>query len=150
MIKKVENIEEAIECNKLLTELINEEKEYNDNIKDDFIVSNYFENLYLDNDKVLFIDIEDEKIVGYIYVKINKLDDSNKNNLEAFIDGLYVIEGYRNRGIATNLINKVKEYCLDNKISVISLNVIYKNEIAKRLYEKLGFSYFSVNLKYNI
>lgn len=150
MIKKVETKEEALECNKLLTMLIREEKEYDSNTNDSFVVNNWFENLYFKDDYTLFIDIEDNKIVGYIYAKIRELDFTSVKNEEVLIDGLYVLEEYRNRKIATNLINKVKEWSISKKIDTISLNVMYKNEIAKKLYIKLGFECFSLTLKCKI
>ena len=150
MIKKVETKEEALECNKLLTMLIREEKEYDSNTNDSFAVNNWFENLYFKDDYTLFIDIEDNKIVGYIYAKIRELDFTSVKNEEVLIDGLYVLEEYRNRKIATNLINKVKEWSISKKIDTISLNVMYKNEIAKKLYIKLGFECFSLTLKCKI
>ena len=150
MIKKVETKEEALECNKLLTMLIHEEKEYDANTNDSFVVNNWFENLYFKDDYTLFIAIEDNKIVGYIYAKIRELDFTSVKNEEVLIDGLYVLEEYRNRRIATNLINKVKEWSISKKIDTISLNVMYKNEIAKKLYIKLGFECFSLMLKCKI
>ncbi len=150
MIKKVDTKEEALECNKLLTMLIQQEKEYDPNTNDDFVVSNWFQNLYFKDDYVLFIDIEDNKVVGYIYAKIRELDFTSTKNSEVLIDGLYVLEEYRNRRIATSLINKVKEWSIIKKIDTISLNVMYKNEMAKKLYTKLGFEYFSLTLKCKI
>lgn len=147
IIKKVETKEEAIECNKLLTMLIKQEKEYDPNTNENFEVSNWFENLYFKDDYVLYIAIIDEKIVGYVYAKIKELDFTSIKNEEVIIDGLYVLENYRNKKIATSLINKVKEWSKDKNIDTISLNVMYNNDVAKKLYTKLGFEGFSITLK---
>lgn len=145
IIREVETKEEAIECNKLLTKLIDEEKEYNDNIKDDLIITDWFQNLYLKEDKLLLIALDNKKVVAYIYIKI-KNDDTNKYK-EALLDGIYVLEEYRNNGIATLLINKAKSWCINNNIKYLSLNVSYQNEIARKLYQKNGFKEFYINLK---
>ena len=147
IIKKVETKEEAIECNKLLTMLIRQEKEYDPNTNENFEVSNWFENLYFKDDYVLYIAIIDKMVVGYIYAKIKELDFTSIKNEEVIIDGLYVLENYRNKGIATCLINKVKDWCINKKIDIISLNVMYNNDVARKLYAKLGFANFSLTLK---
>ena len=147
VIKKVETKEEALECNKLLTKLIREEKTYNSNTNQDFEVKDWFENIYDKDDRIIYIALENNLIVGYIYVKKNKLDDTYIEKEEAIFDGLYVLEEYRNKGIAGSLINKAKEWCINEKISAISLVVMYDNEIAKHLYTKLGFDYYAITLK---
>lgn len=147
IIKEVESIEEANYCDQLLNKLINEEKEYNDNIVDNFVVSNWFSNIYLKNNKCLYIALIDNKIVGYIYVKVLELDSSNKNNKEAYIDGLYVLEEYRNKNVASSLIKKAKEWCVNEDIENISLNVFINNMVARNLYYKEGFYDYSVSLK---
>lgn len=147
MIKKVETKEEAIACDNLLTHLIQEEKEYDPNTNPNFVVSNWYENLYFKDDYVLYIAIEDNKVVGYIYAKIRELDFTSTKDEEVLIDGLYVLKEYRNKKIATNLIDKVKEWSISKKIDTISLNVMYDNEIARKLYAKLGFEKFSLTLK---
>ena len=150
MIKKVETKEEALECNRLLTMLIQDEKRYDSNINDSFEVSDWFEHLYFKNDSALYIDIEDNKIVGYIYIKIKDLDITSIKTVEALIDGLYVLKEYRNRRIATNLIEHAKEWCISKNINAISLNVMYNNDIARKLYNKFGFENFSITLKCKI
>ena len=147
VIKEVETIEEATICDQLLTKLINEEKEYDDNIADNFVVNGWFTSIYPKDNKALYIAILDNKIVGYVYVKKMQLGDSNKEKEEAFIDGLYVIEEYRHKGIASSLINQAKEWCVNNNIKTIGLNVLCSNERAKSFYYKEGFKDNLVNLK---
>ena len=45
IIKKVDNIFEANVCDELLTCLIEDEKRYNPNLKDNYMVKDYFKNL---------------------------------------------------------------------------------------------------------
>ena len=54
IIKKVDNIEEAIECNKLLTKLVKSESKYDTNLKSDYAVTNYFENIYNNNNNITY------------------------------------------------------------------------------------------------
>ena len=78
------------------------------------------------------------------------MDFTSIKREEAIIDGLYVLEEYRNKKIATNLINEAKKWCKDKNIDTISLNVLANNEIARKLYYKLGFNDFSITLKTRI
>lgn len=146
IIKKVETIEEANTCDLLLTKLIQDEKKYNDNLKEEYIVKDYFKNIYNKDDRALFVAL-DKKVVGYIYVKIITSNDGPTKYREALIDGLYVEETYQSMGIGTSLINKAIEWCQDKDITYISLHVLDKNIDARRLYKKLGFETFYLDLR---
>ena len=54
MIKEVNSIEDANVCDKLLTELIRDERKYNDSLDEDIIVTNHFSEILKDK-KHLFI-----------------------------------------------------------------------------------------------
>ena len=146
IIKEVETKEELKKCDEFLNKLILDEKKYNDNINTDNKIEHYYEKVLNDNNK-LFIAVDNDNILGYIFMKIT---DPNKNAeiyKEAIIDALYVEEEYRNKGVATYLIEKTIEYSKNKDAKKISINVIYNNEIAKKLYYKLGFEDFSIKLK---
>jgi len=150
VIKKVSCKEEALECNRLLTMLIKYEKEFDPDTNENFVVTDWFENIYYKDDYAIYIALEDNKIVGYTYIKIRELDFTSIKREEAIIDGLYVLEEYRNKKIATNLINEAKKWCKDKNVDTISLNVLADNAIARKLYYKLGFNDFSITLKTRI
>ena len=143
IIKKVSSIEEAKECDKLLTLLIQDEKKYNENTKDDYIVDNWYSSFIDKDDSQLFIAANDNEIVGYIYVKIITTSDSSDISTEASISGIYVKENFRKQGIGTKLINEAKKWCINKGVSYLKLNVLEGNRIALNLYKKLGFNDFS-------
>lgn len=146
MIKKVNSVEEANYCDYLLSLLIQDEMKYNENIKDNYVVKNWYNNLYYKSNNALFISIDNKKIVGYIYVKITTSDNSPEKECEALIDGLYVTFEYRRRGIATSLINEAKRWCLEHGVKYLKLNVLSKNISAVMLYQKENFNEFSEKL----
>ena len=143
IIKKVSCIEEAKECDKLLTLLIQDEKKYNENTKDDYIVDNWYPNLIDKDNNQLFIAVYNNEIVGYAYVKIITSSDSPEIYTEASISGIYVKENFRKQGIGTKLINEAKKWCINKGVSYLKLNVLEGNRIALNLYKKLGFNDFS-------
>lgn len=143
IIKKVSSIEEAKECDKLLTMLIQDEKKYNENTKDDYIVDNWYSSFIDKDDSQLFIAVDDNEIVGYIYVKIITTSDSSDIYTEASISGIYVKDNFRKQGIGTKLINEAKKWCINKGVTYLKLNVLEGNIAALNLYKKLGFNDFS-------
>ena len=66
---------------------------------------------------------------------------------EALIDGLYVKNEYRRRGIASNLIAHAKKWVKDKNIENLYINVLEGNMEAMNLYYKNGFKNFEKKLK---
>lgn len=143
IIKKVSSIEEAKECDKLLTLLIEDEKKYNENTKDNYKVDNWYPNLIDKDDSQLFIAVDDNETVGYAYVRIITTSDSSDIYTEASISGIYVKEKFRKQGIGTKLINEAKKWCINKGVTYLKLNVLEGNSTALNLYKKLGFNDFS-------
>lgn len=144
MIRKVETLEEANKCDELLNKLILDEKKYDDTINENFVVNNYFSKMINNENNILLIDIIDDKIIAYVFAK--KIYDESID-IGYLIDGLYVEQEYRNRGIAKNLINEIIKICENNNASYIDINVIYNNALAKKLYKSLEFNELKLTLR---
>ena len=141
-IEKVVTIKDAKKCDELLTKLIQSEKKYNSNINEKYIVKDYFEKIYNEKNNVIYVAKIENEIVGYIYCKIDSIKNGPTIELEALIDGLYVDENYRKQGIATALMNSVKEWSKENEVKYLFLNVLEKNKNAMNLYYKNNFKNF--------
>ena len=143
MIKEVKNVEDANKCDELLTKLILDERKYNDLIDNNIVIKNHFNKMLDDEDVILLAYYLDKLIVGYILIrKINE-------NL-CLLDGLYVLEEYRNQKIASSLLNEAIDRCKKLNVKYIDINVMEKNELAKRIYKKLDFTEYEVKLRKNI
>lgn len=143
MIKEVKNVEDANKCDELLTKLILDERKYNDLIDNNIVIKNHFSKMLDDKDVILLAYYLDKLIVGYILIrKINE-------NL-CLLDGLYVLEEYRNQKIASSLLNEAIDRCKKLNVKYIDINVMEKNELAKRIYKKLDFAEYEVKLRKNI
>lgn len=149
-IEQVNNNSDAVKCNDFLEKLIQSEKQYNENIKPEFKVENWFENFYNEKNNAIFVAKEDEKIIGYIYIKITTSNDGPMINEEALIDGLYVDSGYRGKGVAKALISKAEEWAKRNDVQYVYINVLEENTTALNLYKKLDFNNFELKLKKKI
>lgn len=143
MIKEVNSVEDANTCDELLTKLILDERKYNDAIEENIVIKNHFNQMLDDKNVILLAYYLNDLIVGYILIrKINK--DI------CLLDGLYVLEEYRNNGIATNLLNEAIDRCKKLNVKYIDINVMEKNEIAKNIYRKMNFNNFEIKLRKNI
>lgn len=82
---------------------------------------------------VCFVCTDDE-ICGVIAFYAN-----NFENKTAFITSLLIDENHRGKGIATKLIYAAESYSTECGMKKISLEVNKKNDIAIKLYTKLGY-----------
>ena len=124
------------QCDILLTKLIQDEKQYDDTISDNFVVKNYFKNIVKLKDNILLGYKKDNKIVGYLYLK------PIENHY--LIDGLYVEKEYRNQSIATSLIKEAEKILKQKGIKYVDINVLNNNKLAKDIYESLEFKVFKI------
>lgn len=86
----------------------------------------------LRGDKVkVFVKIQNVKIVGFISLYIF-LDEAN-------LQQIAVLEDFRRKGIASELIEYSVEYLKQNKVKKFYLEVNETNFVAIKTYEKFGF-----------
>ncbi len=135
--------------NNFLTLLIRDEKQYDPGINENFTVTNMYENYIEDSNKLLIVAEENKKVVGYLYGTIKPKDDTYKYTI-AKLDALYIDSNYRNKKIATSLIENFKKWAIEKNAHKIEVNVLSNNIKAKRLYEKNNFKTVSETLNITI
>ncbi len=138
-------IKEAIkddikEINNLLTDLIQDERQYDENINKDYAVKNYYEQFFEKKDSCIIVaKNENNTILGYGFGFI--MDYGNVyDNKVAQLDAIYIKPEYRKKGIARQIIKYFTEWSKNNKVLYIELKVCNNNNKAIELYEKEGFS----------
>lgn len=139
-VKLVITNEDANKCDKLLNKLVLDERKYDNSISEDAKILNYFKYMIRQKYNFLLGYYIDNNIVGYAFIK--GIDKET-----ALLDGLYVEEEYRNKGIATELIKTAFETCKNNKIKFLDVNVMYQNKEVQSLYNKLGFVNLRIGLR---
>ena len=139
-VKLVITNEDANKCDKLLNKLVLDERKYDNSISEDAKILNYFKYMIRQKYNFLLGYYIDNNIVGYTFIK--GIDKET-----ALLDGLYVEEEYRNKGIATELIKTAFETCKNNKIKFLDVNVMYQNKEAQSFYNKLGFVNLRIGLR---
>ncbi len=146
MIVRVLDVERANICDDLLTKLIQDERKYNNFIDKHFVVKNYFQNVIKNENNILLCYEEDAMIKGYIFLK--SIEDNNRKGY--LIDGLYVIERDRNKGIATKLIESALNVIKDKNVYFVDINVMANNSVAINLYKSFGFNEFEITFRKDI
>ena len=109
----------------------------------------FLERDWTDNPEVL-IALEQNEVAGGVAINYSLMlpDNRNLTGKCAYIMNMYVEPEYRNKGIATQLMEKVLEICKEKGVGKISLHA---TDMGERVYSKLGFeksdSYYQVYLK---
>ena len=138
--------EEIDYANKLLNKLIIDEKQYDNNINEKYIVNNYYQNR--PNNSILLVATLNNEIVAFLFGYI--LDTSVYIEKKAILDALYVSKNHRKKGLANLLINNFKEWSLKQKITNLELTVCSENVNACSLYKKHGFEIEKYTMKLKI
>ncbi|MDY3800610.1 MAG: GNAT family N-acetyltransferase [Bacilli bacterium] len=142
-IKQVTNVVDADRCDELLTKLIQDERQYNDTIDENYIVTNHFNKMLDDENIIILAYYINEIIVGYILIR-------RMANNTCLLDGLYVEKEYRNKGIGNSLLKEAISRIKNMNVKYVDINVMYNNIIAKHIYEKLGFVGYEIKMRKSI
>lgn len=135
MIIKKPNNDEIKLIENLTPQAFDEATPSNVTLSDETIIKNS-KQLY-DNGAEYFVIVENSTVIGWVLLDEKK--DNFSNEKFGFIYELFVIPEYRNKGIATKLLNFSCKHYKDKNCSEIRLNV-YKGNNAENLYKKLDFS----------
>ena len=142
-IKQVTNVVDADRCDELLTKLIQDERQYNDTIDENYIVTNHFSKMLNDENIIILAYYINEIIVGYILIR-------RTSNNTCLLDGLYVEKEYRKKGIGNSLLKDAISRIKNMNVKYVDINVMYNNIIAKHIYEKLGFVGYEIKMRKSI
>ncbi len=131
--------EDIKEIDNLLTDLIQDERQYDENINKDYIAKNYYEQFFGKNDSCIIVaKNENNNILGYGFGFI--IDCGNVYDCKiSQLDALYIKPEFRKKGIARQIIQYFTEWSKKNKVLYIELKVCNSNSKAINLYEKEGF-----------
>ncbi len=143
------NYGDVLILNNFLTLLIRDERQYDLGIDEDFVVTNMYENYIEDNNRLLIVGEEENEVKGYLYGYLKESDATYKYKV-AKLDALYILDNWRNKGLAKALIAYFKDWCITKNVDIIEVNVCTQNKKAKNLYEQLNFKTINETLALNI
>ena len=110
---------------------------------------NYIHNRIINDESIIFICIVNEKIVAF--VQLYRTFDSLNLNKKIVLYDLYVLKNYRKLGIGRKLMNKSRDFAINNNFARIELSTSINNYNAQKLYESLDYNrdkeYYSYDLE---
>jgi len=109
-------------------------KNYENHVKED--VKKY---MSLDSRKaVIFVAEKDEKLIGYIYGRIQLKPKMILGRI-GIVEDWFVIKDYRGKGVGEMLWDRLIEWFKKKKCNRLELDVFPTNKHALNIYHKLGF-----------
>lgn len=118
-------------------------QDYESQIETDRLLGNQVFEKYtkelLELNKVFILEI-DNKVIGFCAVRVEHDDELiSKINEFVYLSDIYIDPEFRGQNLSGHLFNKAEEYARSINQRYIKLNVLYKNDIMKKVVEKLDF-----------
>jgi len=131
-------------------DLIKYERVFDPTIKPD--PTNYYDlkmMLTAPHIEVVVAELND-KIVASGYARIDKSKPFLKHQNHAYLGFMYVLPEYRGKGINRQIMDALKTWAASQNIKEFRLEVYYDNDAAIKAYEKIGFSRYSLEMRFNL
>jgi ribosomal protein S18 acetylase RimI-like enzyme len=101
-------------------------------------VEGVFERIFKKESSEIFVaEDENHTFLGYVLIgeNINMITGAS----HGFIYDIFVKEEYRGKGVGTTLLEKAESYCREKGYPRVGLMVSTDNQLALKLYTKMGF-----------
>src|SRR6186713_838017 len=131
-------------------DLIKTERPFDPTLKPDPI--NYYDlkSLLISPLAEVLVAEADNKVIASGYVRIDRSKPFLKHTTHAYLGFMYVLPEYRGRGINKKIIDALKDWAVSQNITEFSLEVYYDNISAIKAYEKIGFSRYILEMRFNL
>ena len=131
-------------------DLIKAERPFDPTLKPDPV--NYYDLKSLLTSPVAEVVVADtgNKIIASGYARIERSKPFIKHSTHAYLGFMYVLPEYRGRGINKQIINALKNWASSQNITEFRLEVYCDNISAIKAYEKIGFSRYILEMRYNL
>ncbi len=148
-IKKltIKDKEDITKVDNLFKKFLISESKYDVNYKIREDLKSFEKDLNNENN-ILIVCKNENDVVAFLFGYINQT--KNEISKVAHLAFIYVEENFRNKKIASNLIDEFLSELKSKDIKFANVNTFYNNESAKRLYEKFGFTVNYINYKKEI
>lgn len=90
------------------------------------------------------------KIIASGYARIDRSKSFLKHEHHAYLGFMYVLPEFRGQGLNKKIIDALKNWAATQDICEFRLEVYYENVSAIKAYEKIGFSRYSLEMRYNL
>lgn len=107
----------------------------------------YLQNDLTDRNRAVFFAVDKNKPVGIITGRIYNTLSIRARKKKGHISNLYVLPGHREKGTATKLTRELLKWFRKKKIRDIHLGVFSKNSPAQKLFARLGFKTYVIEME---
>jgi len=90
------------------------------------------------------------RIIASGYARIDKSKLFLKHDNHAYLGFMYVLPEFRGKGLNKRIMDHLKNWAALQNINEFRLEVYYNNIAAIKAYEKIGFSRYSLEMRYNL
>lgn len=80
-----------------------------------------------------------DEVVGSGYARIENVKNYLKHAQHAYLGFMYVKPAFRGKGVNKMILDSLKSWCIERKITEMRLEVYAENVAAVKAYEKAGF-----------
>ena len=131
-------------------DLIKTERPFDPTLKPDPI--NYYDlkSLLISPLAEVLVAEADNKVIASGYVRIDRSKPFLKHSTHAYLGFMYVLPEYRGQGINKQIMDALKDWAVSKNITEFRLEVYYDNISAIKAYEKIGFSRYILEMRYNL
>jgi ribosomal protein S18 acetylase RimI-like enzyme len=102
-------------------------------------LAGFLERCVRSRNKLLIVAEEDKEIVGYALATLSSRPPIFLRKEFGFIEDVFVSEEYRNRGIATRMLEATYSWFRQHGVREVILTVHAKNKLGIKVWEKEGF-----------
>jgi aminoglycoside 6'-N-acetyltransferase I len=90
---------------------------------------------------IIFVaEVSDGTWVGFLEVDLRShADGCNPSQAVGYIEGRYVAENYRHRGVGKKLLAKAEDWARSHRCLEMAFDAIIDNELSQRAHEALGY-----------
>jgi len=100
-----------------------------------------FETILSDRSSAVFLAIMDEIPVGFVHCQLRSdYVEGASSSPVAYIEGIYVAEGHRNKGVAWGLLNRCEDWARSKGVIEMASDCEITNKDSVAFHRKVGFS----------
>jgi GNAT superfamily N-acetyltransferase len=110
-----------------------------ESVLEDTDIKEYFKSSIKQDKGYALIASIDEEIAGIVRVEEEPLEDFFTYDKAYKVDDLVIKKDYRRKGVATKLLDRVKEIAKENNIGVLKARIYTFNEPARDFFVEKGF-----------
>ena len=131
-------------------DLIKTERPFDPTVKPDPV--NYYDlKAMLTDPQIEMVVAEiNNKVIASGYASIDKSKPYSKQSHHAYLGFMYVLPEYRGKGVNKRIMDVLKDWAAAQNITEFRLDVYYENVSAIKAYEKVGFSKYFLEMRYNL